>query len=466
MGTLLRSFVMGLLALTGFGVASHAADLGDTFKAPPQIPDTLTWQGITLYGSVDVGYGYSTTGAPIGGSYWGINPQVLAAPAGRQPISSLNTVGLSGIGLKMEENIGSGWEAIGKLSTGFDPLTGKLDDMCAMRIQDNGLPSSQQTVAGNGTRCGQAINGEAWGGLKNASYGTLTVGRHLSIAGDLDYQYDPQTAIWSFSYLQFEGGGIPSFGFRWDDSVKYAYEYGPVHAQVMWAQGGQDAGLHGNSYAADIGATSHGFSIDAIYTMMTDAVTDSTFGVGACGTVGTPSCSTLKATAQNIALWGIMGKYTYDFAGRGLGGKLTFYAGYQHARYSDPSNPLSVGDTVGGGYTIGLINNTAYLYGAANFGTYWIGTKYQTGPWTLAVAYYREYQNYYNISATSTPCSTSISFNCAGAINTASASVIYAVNKHLDVYGGVIWSDLVGGQADGYATPNMTTALTGLIFRF
>jgi predicted porin len=466
MGTLLRSVAIGLIAITGFSIAADAADLSDTVKALPKIPDSLTWRGITLYGTIDVGYGYATTGAPVGGSYWGLNPQVLAAPAGRAPVSTLNTLGLSGIGLKIEENIASGWQVIGKLQTGFNPLTGKLDDMCATRIQQNGLPASQQTVNGNGTRCGQAFNGEAWGGLKTDTYGTLTAGRIISLAGDVDWQYDPQSTMWNLSYLQFLGAGIPSFGYRWDNSVKYAYQYGPVHAQVMYAQGAQASNLHGNSYSANIGAASHGFSIDAVYQMMRDVLSDSTFGVGACGTASTPSCSTLKVTAQNVELWGIMGKYTYDLAGRGPGGKVTFYVGFQHANYSDPSNPVSVGDTVAGGYTIGLINNTAYFYGSQNQHTVWIGAKYETGPWTLSVAYYLQNQGFYKISPASTPCSTNISFNCSGATNTASASAIYAVNKHLEVYGGVVWSQLSGGLTVGYATPYQTTGLTGLIFRF
>jgi predicted porin len=466
MGTLLRRVVIGLLAITGFSVAADAADLGDTVKALPQIPDTLTWQGITLYGTIDVGYGYATTGAKVGGSYWGLNPQVLAAPAGQKPVSTLNTLGLSGIGLKIEENIGSGWQVIGSLKTGFDPLTGKLDDMCATRIQQNGLSASQQTVNGNGTRCGQAFNGEAWGGLKSDTYGTLTAGRIISLGGDVDWNYDPQSTMWNLSYLQFLGGGIPSFGYRWDNSVKYAYQYGPFHAQVMYAQGAQASNLHGDSYAADIGATSNGVSVDGIYQKMTDVVSDSTFGVGACGTVTTPSCSTLKVTAQDIELWGIMGKYTYDLAGHGPGGKLTFYAGFQHANYSDPSNPLSVGDTIAGGYTVGLVNNTAYLYGSQSQHTAWIGAKYETGPWTVSVAYYLENQAFYKTSPASTPCSTNVSFNCSGATNTASGSVIYAVNKHLEVYSGVVWSQLSGGLTVGYATPYQTTGLTGLIFRF
>ncbi len=36
----------------------------DSLKDP--LPDTLTWNGITVYGTVDVGYAYQTNGRPLG----------------------------------------------------------------------------------------------------------------------------------------------------------------------------------------------------------------------------------------------------------------------------------------------------------------------------------------------------------------------------------------------------------------
>jgi len=31
------------------------------------LPDTLTYKGVTIYGTVDVGYAYQTNGRPLGG---------------------------------------------------------------------------------------------------------------------------------------------------------------------------------------------------------------------------------------------------------------------------------------------------------------------------------------------------------------------------------------------------------------
>ncbi|HEY0236448.1 MAG TPA: porin [Afipia sp.] len=463
-----KAVIIGMLAFGGSGAASSAADLGDVFKAAAsQLPDKLTWKGVTLYGVVDVGYGYTTSGAPVGGAYWGINSLAYATPAGQRPISALpNTQGLSFFGIKFEEEIGGGWKAIGDFKGGFNPLTGQLDDMCAARVANNGKPASQQTVHGQGARCGDLFNGGAWIGLTNQAFGTFSIGKQTSLSGELMYQYDAQNKLPSLSLLLWETPGIPPWDFRWNNSVKWAYQNGPFHAAVMYAQGGQDSGMHGDGYGGTIGANWQSFSIDAVYQKMNSAVSSSVFGVGACGVTGTPSCSTLKVTAANVYDVGLMSRYTYDFGDRAWGGKLSFNAGYQFSSYSTPSNPISVGDTGLGGYTFGSVNNTAYAYGSLNANTFWVGANYQNGPWSFIAAYYLWKPDFYKNSPTSIFCSTSVAPNCAGSMNTASASVIYTADKHLDVYAGYVWSDLHGGLAFGFPTTNVNTFLSGLIFRF
>ena len=55
--------------------------------------------------------------------------------------STLNDNGLeqSNVGLKIEETIGYGFQAIGKIETGFDPISGELADACASLLRDSGL---------------------------------------------------------------------------------------------------------------------------------------------------------------------------------------------------------------------------------------------------------------------------------------------------------------------------------------
>jgi predicted porin len=147
-------------------------------------------------------------------------------------------------------------------------------------------------------------------------------------------------------------------------------------------------------------------------------------------------------------------------------GKLTLYAGYQFIKVSDPSNPLSVGDTTMGGYVFGAVNNTAYLYQDKDLDIEWGGAKYETGPWSFTAAYYRVGQGFYKSAATSTPCSSAAASNCSGVINTVSGIIDYTFNKHFDVYGGVVWSNLVGSFANGYPTTENTAVATGVRLRF
>ncbi len=457
---------------------AQGADLTAPLPVKDPLPDTLSWNGVTFWGVVDVGFGYQTNGAPISsGGYWGLNYNAYAdSPAGRGPISSLtaNAMQQSQVGIKIDEPLGDSWRAIGALDTGFNPLYGVLADGCSSLIANNGKAASQQTVNSDVSRCGQPFNGNAYGGVSNPTYGTLTFGRQLALASSNLVSYDPMESAFGFSLLGWSGsiagGEGLSEGSRWDDAVKYAYDTGVFRAGAMYHMGAQDTAIHGNAYAGDVGFTWSGFSVDAVYTVETDGLNAGLFGVGACGTAGTPSCNTLKITATNTEGAGIAGKYVYNLGGGGKTGSpssnLTFYAGYNHVRNSDPSNPVSVGDTTSNGYIVGAVNNTAYRYGDRLRDVEWVGAKYEVGPWSFKVAYYYLTQDFYKTSATGVYCSSDVSSNCAGTSNTVSGLIDYAVTKHFDVYGGVEWSNLTGGYANGYPVTALTTVTTGMRIKF
>ena len=80
------------------------------------------------------------------------------------PAIAPNGMSVSNVGLKIEENIGGGWVAIGKLETGFVPTSGELADGCASMMRANGRDRRNQAAWGNSSRCGQAINGPAYQG--------------------------------------------------------------------------------------------------------------------------------------------------------------------------------------------------------------------------------------------------------------------------------------------------------------
>ncbi|MGA7325253.1 MAG: hypothetical protein WBX25_12365 [Rhodomicrobium sp.] len=53
----MKKFLVCALALGGFAASAQAADLSlESLKDP--LPETLTYKGVTIYGSIDVGYAY------------------------------------------------------------------------------------------------------------------------------------------------------------------------------------------------------------------------------------------------------------------------------------------------------------------------------------------------------------------------------------------------------------------------
>ena len=347
----MRKLAIWAVALGGFTASAQAADLGlDSMKDP--LPETISWQGITLYGTLDVGYAYTSHGVPYSSSFYvGSDYTIYGSKFANKAISTLtnNAESQSSIGVKIEESIGMGWAAIGKIETGFNPLGGELADACASLIRNNGTPFGSMTVNGDGSRCGQAFNGEVYAGLSNAGYGTLKVGRQNSLVNDGMGAYDPMGGAYAFSILGYSGtpgAGIGSTETaRWDDSVKYIYTYGPFHAAGMFTDGGQGTPLMEPSYGANAGVTWKGFSVDAYYTKERGAVSlgaiPSTLYSGSGCTPGTCP-NALNGTITNNEAWDIMGKYVYDLGGgykdEGPSAKVTFFGGYQHTDLTNPDH--------------------------------------------------------------------------------------------------------------------------------
>ena len=134
-----------------------------------------------------------------------------------------------------------GFVAIGKLDTGFDPASGET----RRRLRQLGpATTAKRFRRRHGNMRRQPLRSgfqrrRLMAGLSNATYGTLTVGRQNSLMNDGVGTYDPKHASYAFSLIGFSGGAAAGIGTtetaRWDNSVKYIYQYGPVHAAVCTA---------------------------------------------------------------------------------------------------------------------------------------------------------------------------------------------------------------------------------------
>ena len=484
----MRKLLICALALGGFAASAQAADLSvDSLKDP--LPEKLSFGGVTVYGTVDVGYGYQDHGVPSSGSFYtGYNYVPNKYTAGQQSAIMNNAMSQSQVGVKVEESVGMGFVAVAKLDTGFNPISGELADACKSLVQAGTQPAGHVAANSDGGRCGQFLNGNAYGGLSHSTYGTLTVGRQNAFMNDGVGTYDPNHGSYAFSLIGFSGGAAAGIGAtetsRWDNSVKYLYQFGPVHAGVMYANGGQDTAIFGNAVGGNVGATYKGLSIDGYYTKENGAVN-----------AGTNSANngTLKGTITDNEAYSVMAKYTMDLGGGGFkdepGAKLSFFGGYMHADV-DASNAdqstYANWNTIGG-YQLGAMSGIYYT-STKTLQTEWAGAAYQTGPWTLTGAYYHQSQDYFGVALSGAAgaslkgtsgvnCSNTSGTNCAGDINMGSFVVDYTFNKHFDVYAGVSVAQAAGGLASqgdsgtqgaskGFVQDATTSVVTGLRLKF
>ena len=219
-GAPMKRLAFALLSTVGFASSAHAADLL-TAKAPAasvEFPDcfgslwtylnasaddcSLTYAGITLYGALDGGYGYSTHGAPGNPSAGYLNYPILRSSGNAHWLWSPNALGTSGVGLKMKEDLGYGWSLIGVVEAAFDPYSGMLINAPRSRTDNNVNPFASQTVNFNSSRAGQWDNSQGYIGLSNPGYGTLTFGRTNSLSLDVLAAYDPVASA-AFSLIGF-----------------------------------------------------------------------------------------------------------------------------------------------------------------------------------------------------------------------------------------------------------------------
>jgi predicted porin len=460
------------------------------------LPDTLTYKGVTVYGAIDVGYAYQTHGASLSGALGtGLEYNMFGSSNVRnRPISSLSDNGLtqSFVGVKAEEALGMGWTAVAKAEIGIVPLSGELPDGCASLSRENGLTAAQAHISkGDSSRCGQTFNGPVYVGVSNAAYGTLTVGRQNTLELDLIAAYDPMALSYAFSLIGYSGGAGAGIGDteagRWDNSLKYVYQYGPVHAAFMYADGSGDNSIHTGAIAGGAGATWRGFSVDVLYTKENGAVGGASLSAAQCAGLGLtqPACAGAKLLAGTISdneAWTVGAKYVFDLGGYGgwkdgcglkdgncSGAKLTVFGGYQHTEMRNPTDPLVPGATTIGGYVLGAVNNNNFVTSKI-LETAWAGAKYEPGgPWAFTGAYYHADQNsWINASGACTHKAgfNGASSNCSGNFDMGSFLVDYTFNKHFDVYAGVNYSKVDGGLASGFNVDNSFLFMSGMRLRF
>ena len=434
----------------------------------------LTWNGITVYGTIDGGVTWQSHGTPFNGTtvtgeeyllqknsnraLWGLAPSALSQ---------------SNIGIKGNEPFAPGWAFIFDLEAGFDPYSLQLANGPGAVAQNAGVPLTLQNSNADSSRAGQFYNSVGYLGVSSPTYGTLTVFRQNALTMDGVLAYDPMGGSYAFSPIGWQGitcGVGDTEDCRFSTSVKYRVDIGQFRVAALWQFGGYSlnnaaTGSYQFQIGGDINNLAGGtLSLDAIGSYVQNAV-----AVTLAGNV-LPAVlpQVLTATLSDDTSVMLLARYTH--------GPVKLFAGYEYIQYAPPSNPFAAGtgfnDISGNFVCAGCaainntnINNTAFSAGDKPLNIFWTGVKYSVTPnLDLIGAYYHYFQPTYGAfvdCAVAAPAAT-----CHGTFDAVSFAVDWQFAKKFDAYAGFMYSQVNGGLANGYLNHNTIDPTVGLRFRF
>jgi predicted porin len=421
--------------------------------APKKDDGALTWHGVTLYGTFDIGLAHLSHGAPLT-SYYGPGLPFVIQKNSNKAITSISPNGLSQskIGISGAEPINDDAKFIFKLETGFQPTSGHLANGPKSLIIDNGRALADQITNGDSSRAGQIFQGAAWLGVASKTYGTVTYGLQNSLILDNFAKYDPQASAQAFSVIGYSGfasGGGATETARFDSALKYAFAKGPAHVSVLHNFAGSN-NFPGQADQVNVGGDYKGFSVDVTWSHVADAVSES--ALSAAQNAAHPG--TLAATVSDNTAYAIEARYVW--------GKAKVYGGFENIEMANPKHPLPATFQGIGGYDVDFVNNAAYAIHRVEKVS-WVGVRYSvTDKLDVIGAYYRYDQNSYKGNG----CSDTSAGSCSGQLQDVSAVADYRLTKRFDVYGGVNHSSVAGGLASGFLQTKSTAPVVGVRFTF
>jgi len=440
----------------------------------------LTWYGVTVYGTVDVGGGYQTHGAPfdkdfIAGASYFLQKMNRTAMWGLAP----NGMSQSNVGILAKEEFAPGWAFVFQLEAGFDPYSLRYADSPNSLVRNDGVPLNQQTTNGDSSRAGQFYNSVGYFGV-TSDYGTLTFFRQNTLTLDGVLAYDPMGASYAFSPIGFSGmvaGAGDTEIARSSTAVKYRVNIGDFRAAWLAQFGGY--GMDNGSQSlveAQIGGDIHHvgpgvMAVDAIVTYAKDAVS--------LGYAGCPGCvngipqppflpQVLTATISDQTSVMTLAKWA--------AGPLKVYFGYEWMRFAPPSDPqfafIDIANTpIGAGAPGTAINNVAFTAACGTgicsdkiLQAVWTGAKFAvTENLDVIGAYYHYDQNTF----TTESCAIAQAHSqCHGTMDAISGVIDWRFAPKWDTYFGMMFSQMNGGLSNGFLARNNLDPTVGLRFRF
>jgi predicted porin len=479
------AFVLANLNVTGMAGFDqvHSSEPAPAASSPS---GTLTWHGITFYGTYDIGIGWVSHGLPQSPYNYEGSSLVNRNANGSRFLVEPNNLSQTGLGVRGKEELGHGWSVVFNASTGINPQSGQLANASLTDIKDNGLPRASYSEAIDGARAGQPLNDEYYAGISHTDFGTLTFGRQRALGTDTMLLYDPVSGGYAFSYIGYNGtmaAGGDTEDTRWDDAMKYRITYGPFHFAAMYKFTDGTGGCylpsstatswtatncapenpHNNAWGFNLGGNYDKFSADAVYQHYNQAIsvlnpllgpasptqpyqstTDSINMIEVSGTNPIPADNNLISTdntvygivTDNNAIMGTA-KYTWD--------PFKFYAGYEYIWQNNPKNPLGVGATDQGGYLMSGVEDNN-LDSEKLVQIWWEGIKYTYRSKTdVTLSWYEQRQGDFRYPKT---CgSGNMRSSCAGTLDEGSLYFDHRFTRRFDGFAGVAYSFVTGGLA-------------------
>lgn len=474
------------LAVAAYPAASWAEDGGGTKPSAPVTPPPqlacgsvhdfistncpLSWYGLTVYGTVDMGVTWQSHGTPRDTKSPAGNEYVLSKNSNRSQWNlAPNGLSQSVIGIRGNELFAPDWAFVFTLEAGFDPYSLKLSDGPGSVAQNAGVPLDQQNSNADSSRAGQFYNSQGYMGVSSPTYGTLTIFRQNALTLDGVIAYDPLGASYAFSPIGYQGttcGVGDTEDCRFTTALKYRVSKGPFRAAALWQFGGYSAGNGSNGAyqlqgGGDIPNVAGGIvSLDGIYSYVKDAV-----GISLAGnTLPATLPQVLTATISDNSSWMALTRYTK--------GPVKLYGGYERIQFSPPSDPqASFTDIAGDFLCAGCaaanntnISNTAFNAHDKILQVFWVGARYAlTDDWTLMSGYYQYLQNSFGTGAA---CSDSSKSTCSGTYRAVSLAADWQFAAKFDAYAGFMWQTVGAGLANGFLHRHTIDPAVGFRFRF
>jgi hypothetical protein len=271
----MKKLICTVLIAGAVGGAAKAADLptAKPTEAEPTTPSCfrsvwdylkssvkdcpLRYGPITVYATLDGGYGYEQWGTKIGPNTDKPNYAIQKNSGNTHWLWSPNGLSTSTIGVRFAQEVVKDWEILGVAEAGFNPYTLRLINGPQSQADNNPFTLANQRTSFDLARAGTWDNGQAFVGVSNPTYGTLTFGRSVLLSQSAIGAYDP-VASFAFSQIGFTAyyatfGASPTSRINTGFTYRLTYQGFRVAAQAQVGGYAQDNAAT-QQYQAQIGA--------------------------------------------------------------------------------------------------------------------------------------------------------------------------------------------------------------------